>query len=50
MASLLISIYLGLRIGRLMGPEFDISGAVQTFFMMRSGRLQSTIPGLGIAG
>jgi AcrR family transcriptional regulator len=46
MASLLISIYLGLRIGRLMGPDFDISGAVQTFLMMRSGRLQSTIPGL----
>jgi AcrR family transcriptional regulator len=47
MASLLISIYIGLRIGRLMGPEFDISGAVQTFFMMRSGRRQpSTDPGI----
>jgi TetR/AcrR family transcriptional repressor of uid operon len=49
MASLLISIYIGLRIGRLIGPDFDISGAVQTFFMMRSGRLRSTIRGLGIA-
>jgi TetR/AcrR family transcriptional repressor of uid operon len=49
MASLLISIYIGLRIGRLIGPDFDISEAVQTFFMMRSGRLRSTIRGLGIA-
>ena len=40
MASLLISIYIGLRIGRLLGPDFDISGAVRMFFMMRSGRLQ----------
>ena len=49
MASLLISIYIGLRIGRLIGSDFDISGAVQTFFMMRSGRLRSTTRGLGIA-
>lgn len=49
MACLLISIYIGLRIGRLMGPEFDISGAVQTYFTMSSGRLHSKIPGLGIA-
>jgi AcrR family transcriptional regulator len=49
MASLLISIYIGLRIGRLMGPEFDISGAVRTFFTMRSARLHPTIPALTTA-
>jgi AcrR family transcriptional regulator len=49
MASLLISIYIGLRIGRLLGPDFDIDGAVRMFFMMRSGRLQSTSPELETA-
>jgi AcrR family transcriptional regulator len=49
MASFFIAIYIGLRMGRLLGPQFDVKGAVQTYLMMRSGRLQSTIPGLGIA-
>jgi AcrR family transcriptional regulator len=46
MASFLIAIYIGMRMGRLLGPQFDVKGAVQTYLMMRSGNLQSTVPGL----
>ncbi len=49
MASFFIAIYIGLRMGRLLGPRFDVKGAVQTYLMIRSGRLQSTIPGLAPA-
>jgi len=49
MASLLIAIYIGLRMGRLLGPQFDVEGAVQTYLSMRSGRLHSEIPGLAEA-
>ncbi len=47
LASLLISIYMGLRWGRLMFEEFDVSGAVQMLFMMHAGRLQRRAPDLG---
>lgn len=49
MASLLMSIYMGLRLGRLMFEEFDVSGAVRTLFVMHAGRLQPSKPDLGIA-
>jgi AcrR family transcriptional regulator len=49
MASFLIAIYIGLRMGRLLGPRFDVKGAVQTYLKIRSGRLQSTIPALAQA-
>lgn len=48
MASLLMSIYMGLRLGRLMFEQFDVSGAVRTLFMMHAGRLQPSKPNLGI--
>ena len=46
MASLLISIWLGLRMGRLMGEEFDMNGALRSFTMMHTGRLRATVPTL----
>jgi hypothetical protein len=48
MASLLISIYIGLRLGRLMGEDFDVSGAVRMLFMMHAGRLQPSKADVGI--
>lgn len=48
MASLLIAIWLGLRMGRLMGEEFDLSGALRSFTMMHAGRLQPNIPSLAM--
>ena len=48
MASLMISIYIGLRWGRLMFEEFDVNGAVRTLFMMHDGRLQPRMPDLGV--
>jgi AcrR family transcriptional regulator len=44
MASLLIAIWMGMRMGRLMGSEFDISGALRSYTMMHSGRLQPSVP------
>jgi AcrR family transcriptional regulator len=44
MASLLMSIYMGLRLGRLMFEDFDTSGAVHTLFAMHAGRLQPGLP------
>jgi AcrR family transcriptional regulator len=41
MASLIISIWLGMRMGRLMGDEFDLNGALRSFTMMHAGRLQA---------
>lgn len=46
MASFLIAIYIGLRMGRLLGPQFDVQGAVRTYLSMRSGPVQSGTPGL----
>ena len=40
MASLLIAIWLGLRMGRLMGEEFDLVGALRSFSMMHAGQLR----------
>ncbi len=42
MASLLMAIYIGLRVGRLLGGEtFDTTGAMRSLFMMHAGRLVS---------
>jgi AcrR family transcriptional regulator len=49
MASLLISIFMGLRLGHLMFEDFDLSGAVRTLFMMHAGRLQPSKPEVGVA-
>jgi hypothetical protein len=50
MASLLISIFIGLRLGRLLGSEFDLNGALRSLMMMHAGRLQANMPeGLGVA-
>jgi AcrR family transcriptional regulator len=49
MASLLISIFMGLRLGHLMFEDFDLSGAVRTLFMMHAGRLQRSKPEVGVA-
>ena len=48
MASLLIAVWLGLRMGRLMGPDFDLSGALRSFTMMHAGRLQPSMPALAM--
>lgn len=40
LASLLMAIYIGLRVGRLLGGEtFDTVGAMRSLFMMHAGRL-----------
>lgn len=45
MASLLLAIYTGLRVGRLLWKEeFDTTGAVRSLFMMQSGRTATKIP------
>ncbi|HEY5625182.1 MAG TPA: TetR family transcriptional regulator C-terminal domain-containing protein [Dehalococcoidia bacterium] len=45
LASLLLAIYLGLRIGRLIGGEtFDTQGAMRSLFMMHAGRLTADRP------
>jgi AcrR family transcriptional regulator len=48
MASLLLSIYIGLRLGRLLG-DFDTSGALRSLFMMHAGRIQANVPGVTMA-
>lgn len=49
MASLLLSVYIGLRVGRLMwGDEFDTSGAIRSLYMMHAGRLTADLPELGV--
>ncbi len=45
MASLLLAIYIGLRVGRLLGGEtFDTQGAMGSLFMMHAGRLTADVP------
>jgi TetR/AcrR family transcriptional repressor of uid operon len=39
MACLMISIFIGLRLGKLLGDDFDTEGAVRSLFMMHAGRL-----------
>ncbi len=49
MASLLLAIYIGLRVGRLLGGEtFDTSGAMRSLFMMHAGRLTADQPELRV--
>jgi AcrR family transcriptional regulator len=45
MASLLLAIYIGLRVGRLLGGDtFDTAGAMRSLFMMHAGRMAGEIP------
>ncbi len=45
MASLLLAIYLGLRIGQLLGGKtFDTQGAIRSLFLMHAGRLTADLP------
>lgn len=45
MASLLLAIYTGLRVGRLLWKdEFDTKGAIRSLFMMQTGRMMVDIP------
>lgn len=45
MASLLLAIYMGLRVGRLLGGDtFDTAGAMRSLFMMHAGRLAGDRP------
>ncbi len=45
MASLLLAIYTGLRVGSLLWKdEFDTKGALRSLFMMHSGRLAAEVP------
>jgi AcrR family transcriptional regulator len=39
LACLLVSIFIGLRLGKLLNEDFDTAGAVQSLFMMHAGRL-----------
>lgn len=39
MSSLLVSLFIGLRLGRLLGEEFDLEGAMRMLFMMHAGKL-----------
>ena len=50
MASLLMAIYVGLRVGRLLGGEtFDTPGAMRSLFMMHAGRLMTDETALRVA-
>jgi AcrR family transcriptional regulator len=49
MASLLLAIYIGLRFGRLLGDDFDMSGSLRSLFMMHAGRIQASVPGITMA-
>ena len=45
MSSLLVAIYLGMRVGRLLLKEdFDVEGALRSLVMMHSGRLRIDTP------
>ena len=49
MASLLMAIYIGLRVGRLLGGgTFDTPGAMRSLFMMHAGRLTADVPELRV--
>ncbi len=47
-ASLMLAVSIGLRVGRLLGTDFDTSGAMRSLFMMHAGRIQANIPEMPI--
>ena len=50
MASLLLSIYIGLRVCRLLGRDsFDMDGAIRTLFMMHAGRVTADLPDMPVS-
>jgi AcrR family transcriptional regulator len=49
MASLLLAIYTGLRVGRLLWKdEFDTKGALRSLFLMHSGKLTAEVPAIPV--
>jgi AcrR family transcriptional regulator len=42
--SLMLAVSIGLRMGRLLGEDFDTSGAMRSLFMMHAGRIQANLP------
>lgn len=51
-ASLMLSISIGLRLGKLLAEDFDVPGALRSMFIMHEGRLRPNLPGgqtLGLA-
>ncbi|MEO8458422.1 MAG: hypothetical protein ABI559_11490, partial [Chloroflexota bacterium] len=41
MACLMISIFIGLRLGKLLNEDFDTAGAVNSLFLMHAGKLHA---------
>jgi len=51
-ASLMLSISIGLRVGKLLAEDFDVPGALRSMFIMHEGRLRPNLPSgqpLGLA-
>ena len=43
-ASLMLSISIGLRLGKLLAEDFDLAGALRSMFIMHEGRLRPNLP------
>jgi TetR/AcrR family transcriptional repressor of uid operon len=43
-ASLMLSISIGLRLGKLLADDFDVPGALRSMFIMHEGRLRPNLP------
>lgn len=43
-ASLMLSISIGLRLGKLLAEDFDVPGALRSMFIMHEGRLRPNLP------
>lgn len=43
-ASLMLSISIGLRLGKLLAEDFDVPGALRSMFIMHEGRLRPSLP------
>lgn len=44
LASLMLSISIGLRLGKLLAEDFDVAGAMRSMFIMHEGRLRPNLP------
>jgi AcrR family transcriptional regulator len=44
LASLMLSISIGLRLGKLLAEDFDVPGAMRAMFIMHEGRLKPNLP------
>jgi TetR/AcrR family transcriptional regulator, repressor for uid operon len=45
-ASLMLSISIGLRLGKILAEDFDLPGAMRSMFVMHEGRLRPNMPSL----